>query len=668
MGNPSTAPAPSPETRSVEESRLRALLDGVPVGVLEYELRPDNSLVLTDFNRAAERRLSFSCRDMLGRPIEEQFPALPDPAIFGAIRHVARGGERYRNESIRYAQDGIEWEFDVSTFQSRPGRVAVVFRDVTELRRSARELKVSEAKFAAAFHGGVDYMGISRVDDGTFIDVNAAFERSTGWTRAEVVGRSALDLGLWADPAQRAGAVEQIRREGFLRDFPITLRRKDGAVMDCLITSYIVQIGGEQCAVSVVRDMTQAWARERALEESEARFSAFFQSSPVAMVVSTVSEAYRAIDVNEAWTRQFGYPRDAVIGRNGIELGLWESDADRDHVIATIERHGEMRALEVAMRHAEGRRVLCLVSGRAVRVGEGKLLILVMEDITHKKAIEQQLKHLNQTLEARVHERTAALEAAQAELVQSEKLAALGALVAGVSHELNTPIGNSVMVASALQDSAATFAARAVEGLRRSDLERFVEDARNAGDILVRNLQRAAELIASFKQVAVDRTSSQRRRFRLHEVVNETLLTLQPILRRKPWRVTTDLPADLAMDSFPGPLGQVVTNLVQNALLHAFEGRSAGTVHIAARRIGEGEAELSVQDDGIGIPEEHQGRIFDPFFTTKLGQGGSGLGLNIVHNIVTGTLGGRLAVESTLGRGTTVALRMPLQAPAVEPD
>jgi PAS domain S-box-containing protein len=652
------------EAAVAEAERLRALIDGVPVGVLEYELQPGGALILTDYNRAAGRRLSFSCRDMLGRPIEEQFPALPDRGIFDALRRVALGGERYRNESILYDQGGIEWEFDVSTFQSRPGRVAVVFRDVTQLRRSERELKVSEAKFAAAFHGGVDYMGISRVDDGTFIDVNGAFERSTGWTRAEVLGRSALDIGLWTDPAQRGRAVEQIRRDGFLRDFPITLRRKDGTVLDCLLTAYVVHIGGDPCAVSVVRDMTQARARERALEESEARFSAFFQSSPVAMVVSIATEGYRAIDANEAWTRQFGYPRDAVIGRNGTELGLWESAADREQVIATIERHGEMRALEVPMRHAGGRRVLCLVSGRAVRVGERKLLILVMEDITHKKAIEQQLKDLNQTLEARVQERSAALAAAQAELVQSEKLAALGALVAGVSHELNTPIGNSVMVASALQDSAAAFAARAPEGLRRSELERFVEETRAAADILARNLQRAAELITSFKQVAVDRTSSQRRRFRLDEVVHETLLTMQPMLRRGPWQVHVQVPQDLVMDSFPGPLGQVLSNLVQNALRHAFEGRSAGRIRIAADRAGEGEAELTVEDDGIGISEENLRRIFDPFFTTKLEQGGSGLGMNIVHNIVTGTLGGRVAVESAAGQGTKVVLRVPLETAA----
>ncbi len=271
---------------------------------------------------------------------------------------------------------------------------------------------------------------------------------------------------------------------------------------------------------------------------------------------------------------------------------------------------------------------------------------------------------LNNELEARVEARTKELQQAHEELIRSEKLAALGSLVAGVAHELNTPIGNSVTVASTLHDKTVEFADEVGEGtLRRSSLNAYLESARTASDLLLRSLSQARALVASFKQVAVDQTSDQRRRFDLREVVGEVLTTLSPTLRKTPFKVTMEIPEGIVMDSFPGPLGQVVSNFVNNAVLHAFEGRDHGHVELRASLADNDEVMLSVSDDGIGIPEENLRRIFDPFFTTKLGQGGSGLGLNIVYNIATRVLGGRVTVSSAVGNGATFTLRMPVSAP-----
>lgn len=265
---------------------------------------------------------------------------------------------------------------------------------------------------------------------------------------------------------------------------------------------------------------------------------------------------------------------------------------------------------------------------------------------------------------AELNDTFARLRATQAELVEREKLAALGSLVAGVAHELNTPIGNSLMGASTLHDATIMLRRQLKEGMKRSTLEAYVETACGASELVVRNLQRAADLVSSFKQVAVDQTSSQRRLFTLHSMVAEIIVMLQPAITKTRFSIEQAISDGIKLNSFPGPLGQVISNLINNALIHGFENRSDGTVRIEARRVDESWIELTVSDNGLGIAEENLNHIFEPFFTTKLGQGGSGLGLNIVRTIITGMLGGQITVGSELGRGTTFVLRLPTTAPA----
>jgi len=281
-----------------------------------------------------------------------------------------------------------------------------------------------------------------------------------------------------------------------------------------------------------------------------------------------------------------------------------------------------------------------------------------------------QIQTLNGNLERRVQERTQALQnaldqlqAAQNEVERSERMAALGAMVAGISHELNTPIGNSLTVASTLSDLSADFRQHSQTGLTRKALQDFVDANAEASGMLMRNLHRAAELIASFKQVAVDRTLAQRRAFMLDEVLQETLTTLVAVLRRKGHTIKAQLEPQIQMDSFPGQLGQVLTNLVHNADLHGLEGRTDGHIQVAARRLSDTEVEIRVSDNGKGIPPDHQRRVFDPFFTTKMGRGGTGLGLHIVHNLVENVLGGQIRVESTPGEGATFVVTLPCHAP-----
>lgn len=261
------------------------------------------------------------------------------------------------------------------------------------------------------------------------------------------------------------------------------------------------------------------------------------------------------------------------------------------------------------------------------------------------------------------------LRQAQDELVRSERLASLGALVAGIAHELNTPLGNGLTVVSAFEVDIKNFSRDMEEGrLKKSSLKDYVERSRQATDLLMRNLTRAAELISNFKQVAVDQTSAHRRPFDLGEIVRENLETLWPQFKRTPHRFEQSVPAGILMDSYPGPLGQVLTNLVINALIHGFDEcqNLEGKVQVVAEVPGNGFVCIKVVDNGRGIPPENLPKVFDPFFTTRLGKGGSGLGLHIVYGLVTRTLGGRIEVMSQPGQGTTFSLKLPLVAP--DPD
>lgn len=436
----------------------------------------------------------------------------------------------------------------------------------------------------------------------------------------------------------------------------------------------LLQVFSERASAELERKRA-----EEELRSSEQRFSTIFQSSPIAMFVTQVRGNYIVKDVNRAFERLFLRDRDSIIGRNTAELGLYCDNADRASLIAELKATGTTEAQrETWMYRGDGSKVLVQFAGHTFTLAGDRFGILACADVTDKRRIENEIRELNATLEQRVIERTEELQQAneelaftletlnkaQEELVRSEKLAALGSLVAGIAHELNTPIGNSLMVASTLVDQTKVLASGfRNNGLKRSTLDSYINDAGKAGDILVRNLHRAANLVNGFKQVAVDQTSSQRRKFSVAEVVSEIMLTMWPTLKKTSFVVMQSIPDSLVMDSYPGPLGQVITNLVNNALLHGFEGRQQGTVRITAETVSDEWLELTVKDDGVGIPAANIGRIFDPFFTTKLGAGGSGLGLNITHNIVTGILGGRIRVQSQPGVGTTFVLTLPLVAP-----
>jgi PAS domain S-box-containing protein len=414
-------------------------------------------------------------------------------------------------------------------------------------------------------------------------------------------------------------------------------------------------------------------ARDAALRRSQSLLENIVEKSSAVIYIKDLEGRYMLVNERFRLTLPAGAPEP--IGQDDVRLYSAGAASQLRENDREVLDSGHARAYEESVPDHTGEERTYLSEKFPLIDEQGHTWALggVSTDITERKRGERELLQYRDRLELEVAERTGqmveanrglaasleTLQRAQDELVRNEKLAALGALVAGVAHELNTPIGNSLLAVSTLMDQTREFQKLSAEGLKRSTLQTFVADINGGGEIVLRNLHRAVDLVASFKQVAVDRTTSQRRVFMLAELVDEILLVLMPTFKKSGIRVRQEVHELIEMNSYPGPFGQVLINLITNALSHGFDGRGEGEVLVTGRSVEGGKVEVCVSDNGGGIAPENMSRIYDPFFTTKLGRGGSGLGLNIVYNIVYGVLDGKIDVKSELGEGTRFTMTLP---------
>nr|WP_295772847.1 PAS-domain containing protein [Rhodoferax sp.] len=427
--------------------------------------------------------------------------------------------------------------------------------------------------------------------------------------------------------------------------------------------------------VSTYLDISDRKATERALKLERERLSNILKGTNAGSW--EVNLLTGQVQVNARWAELTGHTLEELspFTLNTLPSLFHPEDINLAHeaLVQHLKDKTPYYRFEHRLKHKDGHWVWVAAHGQvSTRLPDGRAewMAGTHMDIAERKEAEQRIQELNETLEERVAERSAQLNAAMQTLHQSQEAlarsaakATLGTLVASVTHELATPLGNSLITASTCTDLAKRMQAQVNAGqLKRSDLVTFLEEINEGSALIERNLHRAVALVQNFKQVAADQASEQRRSFDLADVVKEVLDTLSPSLRRHAHRVVVDVPSGIVADSFPGAVGQVLINLINNAYLHAFEGRTDGTVRIAAKAQF-GCVDLQVSDDGVGMSQALLAQFFQPFFSTKIGRGGTGLGMTIVENLVKKTLGGSLAVESTPGRGSTFLIRLPLRAP-----
>lgn len=465
------------------------------------------------------------------------------------------------------------------------------------------------------------------------------------------VDRVQVDLML--DGIERLPGVAGLRLQ-FEDEVPL-LRGRPGADGALMVRSYPLVHRAERdyelgrLEVTIGRDGVLARLRERALGIVVGEALTIF-------LVSLFVFALFQLRVNRHLRTMAGYARGLDASRldRPLLLGRTRSRGHPDEIEQVADAINRMR--ERLLQDIEARTRAEAELGRH----REHLEELVAE---RTRRLQEQSRELELARD-RAEGALARLTAAQQQLVESEKMASLGQLVAGVAHEVNTPLGVALTASSYLELQALELARAAEAGqLGRESVLGQAATLRSSAALVQQNLERAARLVQSFKQVSVDRSADDRRVFELRAFAEGLVASLRSLWSRRRIDVRLRCPPGLQMHSYPGALGAVLTNLIQNALVHAYGEHDAGVIEIEIDPADDDHLRICVRDRGAGIAATHLAHIFEPFYTTRRGQGGTGLGLHVVYNQVTQKLGGRVEVSSSCGDGAEFRLILPRVAP-----
>jgi PAS domain S-box-containing protein len=585
----------------------------------------------------------------------------PLKAIATAIRSLAVGE---KDTSI----PAVEVDNEIGDI----ARAAEVFRrtlvDADAAREAAvralAEQRLAEESYRKLFEGSVDGIYVT-TPGGRLLNANPALARIMGYRTPEDLINGVNDVAqtVYVDPAVRAEYKARMQRDGMVREFEYQVRQRDGRLLWLSDSATVARDEAGEIVryEGTVRDITDQKRAEDAVAEGRRLLQDVIDTVPA--VINVKNRELRYVLMNRYMAGIFGIEPADAIGRTTSDLmsryGAQKTDENDQRV---LEKGSELGFYEEEYIDSSGTMRHWLVNKLPLYDAKGEIenIVTVALDIGERKRGEFEMRKARDAAESALRN----LRETQNSLIEAEKLAALGRLVAGVAHEVNNPVGISLTVASSLERKTNLFVAEVERGnLKRSSLNDFLDASRDASSQLVANLNRAAELIQSFKQVAADRNYSDQRAFDLGDLTEQVVMSLRPGLRKHNLTLNVECQPNLMMNSYPGPYGQVLTNLFLNSVAHAFPQGRPGTVDIRVREYDEDNVEILFSDNGIGMSLDVRRRAFDPFFTTRRDQGGTGLGLHIVYSIVTNRLGGRLDLDSQPGGGTQVQIILPRVAP-----
>lgn len=450
------------------------------------------------------------------------------------------------------------------------------------VKEKTAALSASEEKFSKAFRHSTDVIGMISLDDQKYVEANDAFFNTFGYDKAEVIGHTSGEFGLWLDPNSRKAVYSTLDKEGMLQKREAAWCTKSGAVRIGLTSSEVIVVNGEGLIVYIWCDITERIRDEEALKHAH------------------------------------------------------------DDLETKVEiRTQELSALNQAL--------------RAMNEDISNINLKLSQEIIEHNLTEKELEQKNKELEKAYTE----LTEAQLQIIEQEKMASLGSLVAGVAHEINTPLGIGITSASYLEKINREAQKKLADGeMSKGSLQRFMENITESINIMTLNLGRASELIRNFKQVAVDQSNDIKTQFELKDNIDTVVASLKHEYKKKQLVINNNCPDNISLNSYPGAFFQIFTNFIMNSVKHGFTGRESGAISIDAS-LANNMLKIIYCDDGIGIPNKDLKKIFDPFFTTNRQSGSSGLGLNIVYNIVTQKFKGNIHCESDTGKGVKFIIELP---------
>ncbi|WP_027583346.1 PAS domain S-box protein [Bradyrhizobium sp. Ai1a-2] len=590
--------------------------------------------------RRTVRPLALITKSIRAVAAGEKSASIPATDVDNEIGEIARAAEVFRRTLV----------------EADTAREAAV--------RALAEQRLAEESYRKLFETSIDGIYVT-TPGGALLNANPALARMMGYAMPQdlINGIDDVASNVYVDRAARTEYQRLMDRDGLVRDYEYQVRSRSGAVLWLSDSASAVRDeNGEVIRYEgTVRDITDQKRAEDAIAEGRRLLQMVIDTVPA--VINVKDRKLRYVLMNRYMAGIFGIEPHEALGHTTAELmaryGAAKTDENDKRVLSGRR---ELGFYEEEYRDVAGNMRQWLVNKLPILDGHGEIenIVTVALDIGERKRSEHEMRKARDAAEAALRN----LRETQNSLIEAEKLAALGRLVAGVAHEVNNPVGISLTVASALERKAATFATQVERGeLRRSSLNDFLATTSDASSQLVANLNRAAELIQSFKQVAADRNYSDQRTFDLGDLTEQVVMSLRPGLRKHNLTLNVDCQPNLIMNSYPGPYGQVLTNLFLNSVAHAFPEGKPGIVDIQVRASGRDNVEVIFADNGCGMSLDVRRRAFDPFFTTRRDQGGTGLGLHIVYSIVTTRLGGRLDLDSEPGGGTRIQMILPRVAP-----
>ncbi|MEI8394068.1 MAG: PAS domain-containing sensor histidine kinase [Rhodospirillaceae bacterium] len=404
------------------------------------------------------------------------------------------------------------------------------------------------------------------------------------------------------------------------------------------------------------RIIEESARQNKVVAESNRQREIIIAAAPICLLLCK-GDPPQIVLANSAACELFEVSDDIL--RKTLMYDLIDSESDRQLVIKRLKADGFINQFDTACHISPGPARWGLFSIRKIDSIDGTAFLVGVVDITSRKQSELDLRNAKEAAEHALDQ----LQRTQKSLIQAEKMAATSLLVSGIAHEINTPVGTALTAATLL--SSKTIDLNDLlndKQLHRRELENYLNISTEVLGRIVVNITRAGELVESFKQVAADQSSQEHRSFDLSSYIREVLTSLGPRLRNGGHKLElTGLPT-IKVDSYPGAIAQILTNLIINAIRHGFDKEVAGNIAITLN-LEDDNIHIRCSDNGKGIPPEILGRIFDAFFTTSRADGGTGLGLHIVYTLVTTTLGGNITVHSEVGLGTSFDLFFPVVAP-----